>query len=235
MTKIVATHGRNPHSDIDKSLSELGTDHVEICFIHKWDSLDSLRRCIECLSEELMKGRIMCIGASVNQEADIPAIYGISAISTIQLPYNILDRWIYNAINKMEQKYRILAYSPLAKGILTRSLEHFKSFGVNDRRIHLPRFQRLALRHYISGLEDFRALARDLKITTTQLSIIWILQKSSIISAIVGAKSVIDLPEIASLPAVVLSKDDFRRIDSAVSRIETTWVRQMLPRVGGLA
>lgn len=182
-------------ASLDQSLKRLGVDYVDIFYHHRMDPETPLEETMETLAQIVRSGKALYAGISnYNKEYTQRAIAIMKELHcpliVNQRRYSIFDRGIEEDGVKAyckEAGMGIIAFSPLAQGLLTDKYLH----GVpEDSRIARdPRFlQKSALTP--ERLEQIRALneiAQERGQTLAQMALSWILKDDEVCSVLIGA------------------------------------------------
>ena len=182
-------------ASLDQSLKRLGVDYVDIFYHHRMDPETPLEETMEALAQIVRSGKALYAGISnYNKEYTQRAIAIMKELHcpliVNQRRYSIFDRGIEEDGVKAyckEAGMGIIAFSPLAQGLLTDKYLH----GVpEDSRIARdPRFlQESALTP--ERLEQIRALneiAQERGQTLAQMALSWILKDDEVCSVLIGA------------------------------------------------
>ena len=182
-------------ASLDQSLKRLGVDYVDIFYHHRMDPETPLEETMEALAQIVRSGKALYAGISnYNKEYTQRAIAIMKELHcpliVNQRRYSIFDRGIEEDGVKAyckEAGMGIIAFSPLAQGLLTDKYLH----GVpEDSRIARdPRFlQKSALTP--ERLEQIRALneiAQERGQTLAQMALSWILKDDEVCSVLIGA------------------------------------------------
>ena len=182
-------------ASLDQSLKRLGVDYVDIFYHHRMDPETPLEETMEALAQIVRSGKALYAGISnYNKEYTQRAIAIMKELHcpliVNQRRYSIFDRGIEEDGVKAyckEAGMGIIAFSPLAQGLLTDKYLH----GVpEDSRIARdPRFlQKSALTP--ERLEQIRALneiAQERGQTLAPMALSWILKDDAVCSVLIGA------------------------------------------------
>ena len=182
-------------ASLDQSLKRMGVDYVDIFYHHRMDPETPLEETMEALAQIVRSGKALYAGISnYNKEYTQRAIAIMKELHcpliVNQRRYSIFDRGIEEDGVKAyckEAGMGIIAFSPLAQGLLTDKYLH----GVpEDSRIARdPRFlQKSALTP--ERLEQIRALneiAQERGQTLSQMALSWILKDDEVCSVLIGA------------------------------------------------
>jgi len=242
---------------VDASLKRLKTDVIDLYQLHwpqrqvnvfaqrdfqpdKHTSLagEDMQGILEALAREIEKGKIRYIGVSnetpwgMMKYLDLHEKEGLPRIQSSQNPYSLLQRnWDVAAGEvAMREKVDLLAYSPLAGGVLSgKYLDGAKPEGA---RFSLPWGQGLMGRHAANADSDhvrrYAALAQDHGITPSQLAIAFVNTRGYLGSNIIGATSTEQLDEVLIAEDITLSE---AAID-AIEELHNTYPSPSLGRFG---
>lgn len=115
-------------SEIDASLRRLGTDHVDLYQIHRWDPKTPIEETLEALHDVVKAGKARYIGASsmyawqFAKALYLADLHGWTRFVSMQDHYNLLQREEEREMLPLcaDQGVGVLPWSPLARGRLTR-------------------------------------------------------------------------------------------------------------------
>ena len=214
-------------ASLDRSLERLGLDYVDVFYHHRPDPSTPLEETMGALAHVVAQGKALYVGLS---NYDGPAMERASAIlDELHVPfvisqnrYNIFDRTIErNGLKETAARLGkgIIAFSPLAQGLLTDRYLH----GVpSDSRIARdPRFlngsaltpQRLA---QIRELNDVAAARGQ---TLAEMSLAWLLHDGVVTSVLAGASRPGQLLDnIGALANTTFGDEELARIDEISQR-----------------
>ena len=200
-------------ASIDQSLKRLGVDYVDIFYHHRMDPETPLEETMEALAQIVRSGKALYAGISnYNKEYTARAIEIMKELHcpliVNQRRYSIFDRGIEQDGVKAyckEAGMGIIAFSPLAQGLLTDKYLH--GIPADSRIARDPRFlQKSALTP--ERLEQIRALneiAQERGQTLAQMALSWVLSNESVTTVLVGASS----PEQITENVKIVEKCEF--------------------------
>jgi aryl-alcohol dehydrogenase-like predicted oxidoreductase len=219
----------------EHSLRRLRTDRIDLYHIHGPCTDIPNLQIIEALDDLVKAGKVIRVGTSnfsVSQLAEISKAArhpGSIQFVAEQAPYNLLDRSIEDDLLPFAaaQGLKIIAWSPLAEGILSGQYKRGKNLPTESRYAKIDRAgtyaQRLSDRVFdrVEALERF---AQRKGISLPCLSLAWAMMRPEIASVVVGPRTLEQLDKSLTSIQVQLSDADQREIDlialpsSAVSR-----------------
>jgi aryl-alcohol dehydrogenase-like predicted oxidoreductase len=109
----------------------------------------------------------------------------------------------------------MLAYSPLANGLLTGKIGLERQFPPDDLRYNNPRFSVESRREVQAFLDQIRPIATDYQVTLAQIVIAWTLAQPGVTHALVGARDGEQALENARVGRITLLVQDLNKIEKA--------------------
>lgn len=195
---------------MDKSLQNLGVDHVDLYQIHSFREEVPLEEQIGALAELQREGKTRYIGVSNYSVAQMRRAVAVAPIQSTQPAYNLFNRGIEKEELAFcrENGVGILAHSTLAKGLLTGKYRADHRFPEEDERSRMPAFQGKAFARSLETAGKLEAIARSKGISLVQLAIAWTLRKPEVTCALAGAKSVEQAAEYLGAVEVELTSEE---------------------------
>jgi len=204
--------------EVEASLQRLQTDHIDLYQTH-WQEPTTP---IEDTMSELMRlkdeGKIRAIGVCNASSEHMEEYRRHGTLDTDQEKYSMLDRDIEGDQLPYCQEHHLatLAYSPLAKGLLTGKIDPDTEFGQGDQRADEERFEPDTIAGVNQMLEAMRPVAEEHGITLPQLVIAWTLHQPGLTHALCGARD----PDHAIANA---QAGDIQLTPEQLQLLETTW------------
>ena len=225
-TKVMASrlHPNELQAALDGSLKRLGTDHVEVYFIH-WPNPDvPIGPTMEALERLRAQGRIHAIGVSNFGPEEMNRAREYGTIDVLQPPYNMLWREIEAATLPYCRRHNIgvMPYSGLAQGLLTGTLSRGTTFIEGDERRTTVLFQPGPYEHALDAVEGLRPIAARYGKTVPQLAIQWLTSRPGVSSPLLGARTVRELEENLGAIGWQIDAADIAAIDRLTSPV---WAR----------
>ncbi|WP_341976023.1 aldo/keto reductase [Microbacterium sp. LWO13-1.2] len=178
-------------AQVDASLARLGTDHIDLYYLHRWDKTIPIGDSVGALSEAVDAGKIGAIGLSEVSVVRLREAQAVAPIAAVQNEYSL---WSRNPELGMLQATAILgvtlvAFAPLARGFLSDSIGDPTYFAAKDIRRAMPRFQSEHWSTNAALLPAWRRLAVEAGCTPAQLALSWLLSRGSHVLPIPGTTS----------------------------------------------
>ena len=197
----------NLSAQFDESLRRLGTDAVDLLYLHRFDPATSLEETISLFVEWQQSGRIARIGLSnfaawqVMKAQAVAARFG-SRIDVIQPMYNLVKRQVEVELLPMcaDQAIAVHAYSPLGGGLLTGKYAQGGAGRLSEDSRYAARYAPEAMHQAAIGLA---ALASEMGTHPATLAVAWVM--SCPITPVIPLISARDAAQLApSLAALSL-------------------------------
>jgi aryl-alcohol dehydrogenase-like predicted oxidoreductase len=202
---------------LEASLKRLGTDHVDLYYVHRIDARIPIEDTIGALARHVESGKIRAIGISEMAPDTLRRAASVHPIAAIQSEYSLWTRGAEGGLLQAceEVGATLVAFSPVARAYLAGVLQDVETFAKGDFRADNPRFQGLNWRRNRDRLGSYLDYARSLGVAPTTLAIAWTLAKSPRIVPIPGTRTAAHLKECADGAALALTKgqiDELERI-----------------------
>ena len=220
-------------ASLDKSLSRMGLDYVDIFYSHRFDPHTPLEETMGALATAVRDGKALYAGISsyspdrTREAAQILRDLG-TPLLIHQPSYSMLNRWVEDGLLDVieEEGVGCIAFSPLAQGMLT------------DRYLDgIPEGSRAAQGKSLdpalltdASLDHVRALntmAGDRSQSLAQMALAWLLRDERVTSVLIGASSVEQLDaNLDALDRLDFTEDELTSIDAhAVESGINLWSR----------
>jgi aryl-alcohol dehydrogenase-like predicted oxidoreductase len=201
----------------EASLRRLGTDWIDLYQMHTPDDRIPLEETMGALDTLLRQGKIRAIGVCNFNVAQLEAASQTVRLDSDQPPYSLFRREIENDVLPWcaSQGMSVLAYGPLAHGLLTGRYEVGRRLPEGDWRSRDPHFQGEALTHNLEVVERLRTIATSSGHTVAQLAIAWVLSRSPNLIALVGTRRPTQIEETAPAGDWRLTAEDMHLVEEA--------------------
>jgi aryl-alcohol dehydrogenase-like predicted oxidoreductase len=206
-------------SEIDKSLTRLGMDYVDLYIIHRWDYNTPIEETMEALHDVVKAGKARYIGASAMyawqfQKAQYTAErHGWTKFVSMQNHYNLLNREEEREMMPLCRDLGVAStpYSPLASGRLARD------WSENTKRYETDK---MARSKYDSTMEADKVIvdrvgeiARQLGVPRAHVALAWLLNKKPVAAPIIGATKISHIEDAVAALTVKLSDEDMAYLE----------------------
>jgi aryl-alcohol dehydrogenase (NADP+) len=183
----------------DESLKRLGTDYIDIYYLHKEDHSTPLHETVRAMGELMQQGKVRYFGVSNYRAWQVAEICNIC--DRLGIPRPVVSQPYYNAMNRMPEVEHfpacdfyglgIVPYSPLARGVLTGKYrpdaapDKDTRAGRNDKRMMQTEWRPESLQLAL----EIRQHAEAKGITAGQFAVSWVLNSSFVSAVIAGPRT----------------------------------------------
>lgn len=228
-TKVFANHLKYEQvlEACHRSLKNLNTDYIDLYQIHwpsgTWNSaIVPLEETLRAMNHLKDQGKIRAIGVSNFSRTQLEEASQYARIDSLQPPYSLLWRQVEKETMAycVENNISILAYSPLAQGLLTGKFGPDHQFAEGDHRTKNKLFANKD--HYQrvqAALNQLRPIAGHYHCSLAQLALAWLIAQPQT-QAIAGARHQEQAESNAKAGDLHLSPEDLQAID-AIGRTVT--------------
>lgn len=204
---------------VQASLKRLQTDYIDVYLIHKPDPNTPIPETMRALEKLRQDGVVRAVGVSRYNREQIEEAQQFIELHAAQYPLNMLRRQEISPILPFCQARNIgvMAYAPLAKGLLTGKFDPNTRFPENDLRAKNEIFQGEAFRQRLEAVEKLKPIAEKYGKTLAQLAINWNLCQPGVTTALVGVKKPEQVSENAGGAGWQIEGEDLEVIERIVS------------------
>ena len=177
--------------EIDLSLKRLNTEYIDLYQVHWPDIETSQGETMETLLEIQQQGKIKAIGVSNYSVEQIRDIMKHGKIVSLQPDYSLLNRFIEKDILPYckENQVGIIAYSPLASGLLTGKYGKDAKFSDWRGKGIIGCFSGAQFAKNMEKVKHLKNIAESIGKTCTQMAINWIVSQPQLTTALLGVKN----------------------------------------------
>jgi len=201
--------------EIDQSLKRLNTEWIDVYQVHWPDLQTSQKETMETLLEIQAQGKIRYIGVSNYSVEQIKESSRYGKIISLQPEYSLLAREIEKDIVPvcLEKKIGIIAYSPLASGVLTGKYGRDTKFKDWRSKGIIGTFTGEGFLKNINKVERLEEIAKEEGKTCGQIAINWVLRQPGLTTALVGVKNAGQVEENIKAIGWQPSKENCKKIE----------------------
>lgn len=204
---------------LDAALVRLGTDRIDLYYLHRWDRSVPIEESIGAMSEFVKAGKVRELGLSEVSAHTLLKAHAVHPIAAVQNEYSPWSRNVELGI--LESTARIgatlICFSPVGRGFFAGRTDD-SQWTANDLRRSLPRFQDQNLARNRRLFGQFEAIATRLAVTPAQLSLSWVLSRGRHVVAIPGTTSIDHLEENFAARRISLDAPIIAEIDRIFDR-----------------
>lgn len=210
--------------DVDRSLINLKTDYIDICYTH-WQSPDRALYPLEETMDALMtlkkQGKIRAIGASNVTAQDIEEYCSFGQLDVIQEKYSILTRRVEEELAPACRKYgvSIQAYSPLEQGLLTGKVTMDTELSPGDVRNYNIWWEPGNRLKVLNMLEGWKPYCEKYNCTPGNLTIALTSEMLDGVHVLCGARKIVQVQDNVKAMKLVLEAEDIEQMKADISRV----------------
>jgi aryl-alcohol dehydrogenase-like predicted oxidoreductase len=208
---------------LKRSLTELGTDYVDIYMIHFPDPETPIEYTLEAMNDLVEEGAVRQIGCSNFHPTPLAEAVGIS-VENGWAPF-ICDQVQYSMIHRepetnglaqlcVERGIALLPYYPLANGLLTGKT---RRGGEPQGRLKMDRYQEFLTDENFDLVERVEAYAKQRDLTMVQVALGWLLAQESVPAVTAGATTPEQVASNALAAAWEPSAQDLAELEAVVA------------------
>ncbi len=210
---------------VEGSLHRLQADHIDLYYVHAWDSTTPIQETLRGLDDLVSAGKIRYLGVSsfaawqLAQAQLLAEMREWSPVAAIQSEYNMLETDVEQEVLPCCRAMGVgfIPFRPLAGGFLTGKYERGEpapSGSRGETSEHLQQYMTPRYYDIIEGLESW-AQERDRRLN--ELAEAWLLAQPQVCSVISGVTSLAHLVSNAEAADWELSQDDLKAIDALLA------------------
>jgi aryl-alcohol dehydrogenase-like predicted oxidoreductase len=200
---------------IERSLKNLGTDYVDLYYLHRVDPATPVEETVGAMSRLVEEGKVRYLGLSEVPADTLRRAHAVHPISALESEYSLFDRRVEDEgiiAATRELGIGFVAYSPLGRGFLSGDIKTPDDFEANDSRRFFPRYQGENFYKNLELVEKLKAQAAAKGVTTAQLALAWVLAQDVVV--IPGTKRRKYLEANAAAASIVLSPAELAELDT---------------------
>ena len=177
--------------EIDQSLKRLDTDYIDLYQVHWPDIKTSQEETMETLLEVQEQGKVKVIGVSNYSVEQMKAIMKSGKIESLQPDYSLLNRSIEKEVVPYceRNKIGIIAYSPLASGLLTGKYGKNAKFSDWRGKGIIGCFSGAQFEKNMEKVARLKAMGKSIGKTCGQMAINWVVSQGQLTTALLGVKN----------------------------------------------
>jgi aryl-alcohol dehydrogenase-like predicted oxidoreductase len=220
-------HRKSLAQSLDASLRRLGTDYLDLYWVHIWDAFTPVEEVVRALDDVVSAGKVLYVGISdtpawiVSQAVTLADLRGWTRFAGLQVPYSLVERSVERELLPMAQALELMvtAWSPLGGGLLTGRYGSDRD-RPDDTRIAAFGDSQLSVRN-LAIADAVNAVAAERGASSAQVAIAWVRaqQARSVIVPILGVRRREQLEDNLGALDLELTAEELARLEE-VSRVE---------------
>ncbi|MEO5781419.1 MULTISPECIES: aldo/keto reductase [Arthrobacter] len=214
---------------VDRSLRRLGTDTIDLYYLHRRDLRVPIVETVEVMAELVRQGKVQHLGLSEVTAEELHAACGVHPIAAVQSEWSIWSRDVERNVVPAAAGLGVgfVPYSPLGRGFLTGTVDA-SLLGSNDFRRNIPRFGQNAAMANAGVVDAVRSVATELSVsgqpaTAAQVALGWLLAKGRQLGLpvvpIPGTRKAHRIDENLGALALTITASQLERLDAAADTV----------------
>ncbi|MFB4317093.1 aldo/keto reductase [Actinomadura sp. 21ATH] len=201
---------------LDASLARLGTDRVDLYYLHRLDPTTPVEETAGALGELVAEGKIGGYGLSEVSARTLRRAHAVHPVTALQTEYSPFHRDPEAEVLPAcaELGVAFVAYSPLGRGIIGGNVRAAADLDRDDWRRNNPRFQAENLDHNVSLADRVAGLAAEHGVTGAQLALAWLMRRGAV--PIPGTRRAANARANAAAADLSLDDSAFARLEEIV-------------------
>jgi aryl-alcohol dehydrogenase-like predicted oxidoreductase len=232
-------HRKSMIASVESSLRRLGTDYIDLLYLHLWDGTTPVQEILRGLDDLVRSGKVLYIGISdtpswqVSRMQAIAELRGWAPLIALQIAYSLIERTTERDLIPMadELGLGVMAWAPLAKGVLTgkytrTDLEHPDN---TQTRKNLAAAAGVLSERGLAIANAVRDVAAETGHSPAQVAIAWTLLNTAVTAPIVGARTLSQLEDNLGALEVTFTESQRATLETA-SGIDLGFPHELLNR-----
>ncbi|MEU6821478.1 aldo/keto reductase [Streptomyces atriruber] len=202
-------------SSVDASLRRLGTDVIDLYYMHRRDPNVPIEETVGVLAELVTAGKVKHVGLSEVTGGELRAAHAVHPIAAVQSEWSLFSRDIERGVvpTAAELGVALVPYSPLGRGFLTGSfVSAEKELGEDDFRRQQPRFTGANATANAALLDPVRSIADAHGASLGQVALAWVQQQADVhglaVVPIPGTRKPTRVEENTAATRITLTDDE---------------------------
>src|ERR1700730_11096415 len=228
---------KNMFQAVNASLKRLGTDYIDLYWVHVWDQLTPVEEIVRGLDDLVRQGKVLYVGISdapawwVAQANTLAGLRGWTQFIGLQFEYSLIERTVERELIPMAKALNlgVLAFSPLAGGVLSGKYHgegnadggRMSNVGMKE---FLPEEQ-----HATRIISAVKAVSEQVGRSMAEVALAWLRHQTVPVIPIMGARKVSQLQDNLASLDLELSAEQLKSLDGA-SRIELGFPQSIYDR-----
>jgi len=233
-------HRKSMVRSVEESLTKLGTDHIDLLYLHVWDSTTPVEEILRGLDDLVRQGKVLYLGISdtpawqVSRMQAIADLRGWSPLMALQVEYSLAERTTERDLIPMAQEMGlgVIPWSPLAGGVLTgkykrSDLTAEASANPAGTRHNVVLAHNMLTARNLDIADEVGTIAEELGKSRAQVALAWTLLNPAITSPLIGARTLEQLEDNLGALEVRFDDDQRARLD-AISAVDLGFPHAMM-------
>jgi aryl-alcohol dehydrogenase-like predicted oxidoreductase len=212
---------------VEVSLTRLQVDVIDLFYQHRVDPAVPIEEVAGAVKDLIRAGKVKHFGMSEAAAKTIRRAHEVQPVTAVQSEYSLWWKRPEEEVLPTLEELGIgfVPYSPLGKGFLTGKINEETTFGSDDLRSRIPRFEADARKTNRVLVDLLGRIAKRKNATPAQIALAWLLAQKPWIVPIPGTTKLARVEENIGAADIELTREDLREIDSSASKITVQGAR----------
>ncbi|TBC86574.1 aldo/keto reductase [Rhizobium leguminosarum] len=219
-------HRLNMVRSVEQSLTQLGTDRIDLLYLHAWDMTTRPDEVMRALDDLVRSGKVLYLGNCntpawrVAQMQTLADIRSWSPFVALQIEYSLVERTVEHELLSAAAALDlgVLPWSPLGGGVLTgkyylADVEDSKEATVSASRKGVIASSGHLNQRAIEIADEVRAVAEEANSTPSRVALAWTLANPAVVSPIIGARTLAQAEDDLGALDLVLTLEQLDRLN----------------------
>jgi aryl-alcohol dehydrogenase-like predicted oxidoreductase len=217
-------HRKSLVQAVEGSLARLGTDYIDLYWVHAWDFVTPAEEIMRALDDLVRAGKVLYVGVSdapawtVAQANTLAQFRGWTGFAGLQIQYSLVERTPERELLPMAAALdlAVAAWSPLGGGVLAGKYRPGEARPKDTRFSEGGWGDSFLTERNLAIAATVTEVARELGRTPSQVALAWLLRRpGNVVIPILGARSLAQLQDNLGCLDCPLESDQLRRLDQA--------------------
>jgi len=219
-------HRLNVVRSVEQSLTQLGTDRIDLLYLHAWDMTTRPDEVMRALDDLVRSGKVLYLGICntpawrVAQMQTLADIRGWSPFVAMQIEYSLVERTVEHELlpAAADLGLGVLPWSPLGGGVLTgkyslADIEDSREATVSASRKGVIASSGHLNQRAIEIADEVRAVAEEANSTPSRVALAWTLSNPTVVSPIIGARTLAQAEDNLGALDLLLTPEQLDRLN----------------------
>jgi aryl-alcohol dehydrogenase-like predicted oxidoreductase len=220
-------HRLNLLRSVEQSLRQLGTDRIDLLYLHAWDFTTQPEEVMRGLDDLVRAGKIVYAGICnspawrIAQMQTLADLRGWSPLVALQIEYSLVERTVEHELIPMAQSLGlgVLPWSPQGGGILTGKYTRADLSEDNEANVSPTRKGVIASTGHLNErslriADVVGDVAQELNVSRSQVALAWTLLNPAVVAPIMGARTIEQAKDNFGALDVSFTPDQIERLNS---------------------
>ncbi|MBS7542443.1 aldo/keto reductase [Ancylobacter oerskovii] len=219
-------HRLNMVRSVEQSLRQLATDRIDLLYLHAWDMTTRADEVMRALDDLVRSGKVLYLGICntpawrIAEMQTLADLRGWSPFVALQIEYSLVERTVEHELMPMAAAMGlgVLPWSPLGGGVLAgkytkADVQDSREAAVSASRKGVIASSGHLTERSIEIAQEVRAVAEEVGATPSQIALAWTLANPTVVSPIMGARTLAQAQENLGALDVALSAEQLDRLN----------------------